>query len=105
MDLITVYKYLKGGARRTEPGCFQQCSVPGQEAVAQTGTQEVLSKPWEALPCCALAEAAQGGAAVSSLETFRSCLGVCLSSLLCVSLLEWGMGQVGPEDPASLSQL
>ena len=31
--LINVYKYLKGGAWKTESGSFQWCPVAGQEAM------------------------------------------------------------------------
>jgi len=34
-DLISVYRDLQGGWRRAEPNSFQQCTVPGQEAVGK----------------------------------------------------------------------
>jgi len=64
-DLTNVCKYLKEDAKRTEPGSFQWCAVTGQEAVAQTKTQEVPSEHQETLFHCegegALAQVAQRG--------------------------------------------
>lgn len=37
------------GAKQTEPGSFQQCTVPGQEATGTKWTQNVLPKHQDAL--------------------------------------------------------
>ena len=51
------------GAKRTEPGTFHWCPVPGPEAMRTIGTQEIPSEHQEALLCCvrdrALTQAAQ----------------------------------------------
>jgi len=47
-----------------------------------------------------LTQVAQRGCGVSSLETSKSCLG----TMLWVSLLEWGLGQMDPEVPFNPNQ-
>jgi len=84
-------------------------NVQGQEKMqwSQTGTQEVSFEHQEALLChvCngALAQAAQGGCGVSSSGISKSQLNVVLTSLLWVSLLEQGLGQMDPELPTNFS--
>lgn len=33
-DLVNMYKYLKGGAKKTEPDSFQWCPLPGEEVLS-----------------------------------------------------------------------
>lgn len=101
------------GVKKMESGSSQWCPVPGQEAVAQTGAQEVLCEQQAALLCWAgdraLAQAVQRGCGVSSFlrrrQTFSSHLDVALGTLLGVSLLKQGLGQGPPEGLASLTSL
>lgn len=61
------------------------------------------SEHLETLLCCiddkALAQAAQRGCGVSSLEISKSCLDMSLGTLLWVSLRGQGLDQVEPEVP------
>ena len=51
-----------------------------------------------------LTQVAQRGCGVSSLETSKSCLDTALGTMLWVSLLEWGLGQMDPEFPFNPNQ-
>lgn len=77
-------------AKKTEPGSFQWCSVPKQEArKAQTGTQK-MSDHQEALLCCAddgvpaqaadFVECPQRSSGTTSMWSWAPCSGcLCLS--------------------------
>ena len=81
----------------TQPGFFQWCPVPGQEAVGTNGSTGAPSEHQAALPCFVVPEhwhRLPRGCGVSSLGMFRSRLAMGLGPLLWVSLLEqrWAGG-------------
>jgi len=91
---------------RTEPGFFEGCPDPQQEAMGTNwsaggfllSTRQLccamqVTEPWHRLPrACGL----------SSLETFKTQQHTGLGTLLWVSLLEPGLGQMDPKSSSHL---
>lgn len=85
----------KGDTKKTEHGFFHWCPVPGQDALAQTGAQEIPPEHQEALLCCAgnkaLTQVAQRGYCtqrgcwLSSLKISKSHLDMVLGTAVDVS--------------------
>ena len=105
VDIINLQKYIKGRCKGDKAGLFSVSQGQDKRQWAQTGTQEVPSEHHEAFLSCmgdsVLAEVAQRGHGISSLEIFKSCLG--LRTLLQVALMEpkdWTRWP--PEVPANL---
>lgn len=90
-------------AERTETGFCQWCPVPEQDW-AQTGTQEFPSDHQEALLYCvgdgALVQTVHRACGALSLEIFKRCFDKILVTLLWVSVLMQGLGQMDPERPS-----
>ena len=103
---LSVYKYLKEGCKEDRARLFSGAQCQDKRQWAQTGAQEVPPKHQEALLLCHLhstvAQVDQGGGGVSSLEIFKSHLGLSKATLLWVPLLEQG---VEPDDLQRYLQL
>ena len=90
---------LMGGSQAS----FRGTQLHGKRQWTEAGTQEVPPEHQEACLYCggdrALAQAAQAGCGVSSLEIFKSHLDMDLGTLLWVALLGQGLDQVGSRGP------
>ena len=87
-----VCKYLERGCKEDGTWVLLVVLVPGHEA--QIGTREVCINIRKHL--CLLCLGCGRGYGTSSLKIFKSCLYVCLGTLLWVSILELELGQMDP---------